>query len=59
MISQTQSTWKASVSACEDMKAQLVIINNAEEQVRQTRFLSGPGPEDRSTESLLLLSSAL
>ncbi|XP_016018525.2 CD209 antigen-like protein 2 isoform X1 [Rousettus aegyptiacus] len=32
MFSKTQSTWKASVSACEDMRAQLVIINNTEEQ---------------------------
>ncbi|XP_039713214.1 CD209 antigen-like protein C isoform X1 [Pteropus medius] len=32
IFSQTQSTWKASVSACKDMSAQLVIINNAEEQ---------------------------
>lgn len=46
MFSQTQSTWKASVSTCEDMRAQLVIINNAEEQVCQARFLSGTGPDD-------------
>ncbi|XP_016058935.1 PREDICTED: CD209 antigen-like protein 2 [Miniopterus natalensis] len=32
MFSQIQATWKASVSACEDMRAQLVVINNAEEQ---------------------------
>ncbi|ELK08088.1 CD209 antigen [Pteropus alecto] len=32
IFSQTRSTWKASVSACKDMSAQLVIINNAEEQ---------------------------
>ncbi|XP_019523161.1 PREDICTED: CD209 antigen-like protein 2 isoform X1 [Hipposideros armiger] len=32
IFSQTQSTWKAAVSACEDIRAQLVVINNAEEQ---------------------------
>lgn len=32
-FSQTQNTWKASVSACQDIKAQLVIIDSAEEQV--------------------------
>ncbi|XP_028016316.1 CD209 antigen isoform X4 [Eptesicus fuscus] len=32
IFSKIQSTWKASVSACEDMRAQLVVINNAEEQ---------------------------
>ncbi|XP_014596624.1 CD209 antigen-like protein C [Equus caballus] len=31
-FSQTQNTWKASVSACQDIKAQLVIIDSAEEQ---------------------------
>ncbi|XP_036171279.1 CD209 antigen-like protein C isoform X7 [Myotis myotis] len=32
IFSKIQSTWDASVSACEDMRAQLVVINNAEEQ---------------------------
>ncbi|XP_045441907.1 CD209 antigen-like protein E isoform X12 [Pipistrellus kuhlii] len=31
-FSKVQSPWKASVSACKDMKAQLVVISNAEEQ---------------------------
>ncbi|XP_054439341.1 CD209 antigen isoform X2 [Pteronotus mesoamericanus] len=31
-FSQTQRTWKASVSACQDMSAQLVVVNSAEEQ---------------------------
>ncbi|XP_066217205.1 CD209 antigen [Saccopteryx leptura] len=31
-FSRSQNTWKGSVSACEDMNAQLVIIDNAEEQ---------------------------
>ncbi|KAF5929397.1 hypothetical protein HPG69_013693 [Diceros bicornis minor] len=31
-FSQTQNIWKASISACQDMRAQLVIINSAEEQ---------------------------
>lgn len=44
IFSKIQSTWNASVSACEDMRAQLVVINNAEEQVCQARFLSGAGP---------------
>ncbi|KAK2495925.1 hypothetical protein MC885_013638 [Smutsia gigantea] len=31
-FSQTKNIWKASVSACQDMKAQLVIVNTTEEQ---------------------------
>ncbi|XP_024416423.1 CD209 antigen-like protein C [Desmodus rotundus] len=31
-FSQTRRTWKASVSDCQDMNAQLVVVNNAEEQ---------------------------
>lgn len=58
-FSKIRSPWKASVSACEDMRAQLVVISNAEEQVGQAWFLSGAGPGTRSTKSLLPSSSAL
>lgn len=47
IFSKIQSTWDASVSACEDMRAQLVVINNAEEQVCQAKFLSGVGPDQQ------------
>lgn len=57
-FSQTKDAWKASVAACQGMKAQLVIVNTTEEQVGRARFRSGAGPCDWSAESLLPPPSA-
>ncbi|XP_022381409.1 CD209 antigen isoform X1 [Enhydra lutris kenyoni] len=52
-FSQTQNIWKDAISACQNLRAQLVIINSTEEQVGRAGFPSGVGPWECQPKSLL------